>query len=270
MKEHGKLVPLNSLWVGPKLGYLEQLCIRSALVAGHEVRLFSYAPDELSGVPAGVEVRNAAEIMGEEKLLFSSGSGFVALDSDFWRYRLLEKGMGLWIDMDVILLQPLEVRDGFLFGWQDADTINNAVLGAPMDSPFVADLVGLPRPNHCPPWFGPRRRLTYKLRRLIRGDIGLADLPWGTFGPELVTYLVRKHRLERYVQPSDVLYPIPWQLAPILYEQAPVARAYLTENTRAVHMWHGRLGELASKRPPAGSFIAEMCERFGVEISVAQ
>lgn len=270
MNAQARPVALNSLWVGPKLGYLEQLCLRSALAAGHQFRLFSYAPDELSGAPPGVEVRNAAEVMGEEKLLFSSESGFVALDSDFWRYRLLQKGMGLWVDMDVIFLRPLELQDGFLFGWQDSATINNAVLGAPMDSAFVADLVGLPQPNHCPPWFGPKRRAQYMLRRLIRGDIGLADLPWGTYGPELVTYLVRKHGLEQFAQPSEVLYPIPWQQASILYDQARVARTYLTTNTRAIHMWHGRLGQLASRAPPAGSFIAEMCERFGVETSVAE
>ncbi len=35
---------------------------------GHEFTVYSYTPDELKGVPTGVEVRDAREIMPEEKL----------------------------------------------------------------------------------------------------------------------------------------------------------------------------------------------------------
>jgi hypothetical protein len=259
-------IALNSLWVGPELGYLEQLCLRSALAAGHSVRLFSYTPRDISGVPEGVDVRDAAEIAPKEDMLFPSGSGFEALASDFWRYRMLGKGLGAWVDMDLIFLRPLDLDDSFIFGWQDSETVNNAVLAAPSDSEFVADLIELPKPNRRPPWFGPKRTLQFWLKRLTQGDIALGDMPWGTYGPELVTYLVRKHRLERFVQAPDVFYPIPWPDAPILYEPADRAAALVTKDTRAIHMWHGRLGELAANPPPVGSFIAQMCERFGVEV----
>lgn len=268
MNGQSALIPLSSLWVGPKLGYLEQLCLRSALAAGHQFRLFSYTPDELSGVPQGVEVRDAAEVMPQEKLLFSSDSGRVALGSDFWRYHLLQKGLGCWVDMDIVFLRPLDFEQPYIFGWQDSGTINNAVLAAPKNSPFTEDLLAVPQANRCPPWFGPRRRALFQLRRLLRGNIALGDMPWGTYGPELVTYLVRKHGLGEFAQPSAVFYPIGWREASILYEPAHLARELIKEETRAIHLWHGRLGELARNPPPAGSFIAELCERFGVEVSV--
>ena len=46
---------INSLWVGDRLGFIERLCVQSALATGHGFRLFSYEPSKLKGVPAGVE-----------------------------------------------------------------------------------------------------------------------------------------------------------------------------------------------------------------------
>ena len=39
----------------------------------------------------------------------------------------------------------------------------------------------------------------------------------------------------------------------------------ITPETRTVHLWHSRLGELLSSPPPPGSWMAKQCERFGVE-----
>ena len=47
---------LNSLWVGNSLGFVERLCLKSALGTGHHFRLYSYEPDKLQGVPEGVEL----------------------------------------------------------------------------------------------------------------------------------------------------------------------------------------------------------------------
>ena len=43
---------LNSLWVGNTLGFVERLCLMSALGTGHHFKLYSYEPDKLQGVPA--------------------------------------------------------------------------------------------------------------------------------------------------------------------------------------------------------------------------
>ena len=50
---------LNSLWVGDRLGYIEQLCLVSALAVGHRFTLYSYTPDVLRGVPNGIDLRDA-------------------------------------------------------------------------------------------------------------------------------------------------------------------------------------------------------------------
>src|SRR3546814_12538869 len=46
------LVHLHSLWVGPRLNYLERLCLAAATAMGHDFPLWSYEPGALAGVPA--------------------------------------------------------------------------------------------------------------------------------------------------------------------------------------------------------------------------
>src|SRR5690242_2392198 len=96
---------LNSLWVGERLGYIEQLCIASAMVAGHPFTLYSYTPDIIENVPDGVEIRDAREIMPEERLVRYADSGAIQLGANFFRYELLLKGAGYWVDMDFCFLR---------------------------------------------------------------------------------------------------------------------------------------------------------------------
>ena len=261
---NGKLV-LNSLWVGNSLGFVERLCLKSALGTGHHFRLYSYEPDKLQGVPDGIELCDAAEIMEREKLITYSDTGAVALGANFWRYNLLAKGEGPWVDMDLIFLRPFPVQSDYVFGWEYAGWINNAVMSAPPGSPFVQDLLAIPQPNKRPPWFGPKRSLLFYLERLKKGHIPLEDMPWGTYAAGLVTYLVKKHRLEPFTLPPRVFYPVEWKDARMLYGPAEDIEKMLAEDTITVHMWHSRLGELKQAPPPVGSYMAKVADRFDVE-----
>jgi hypothetical protein len=258
---------LNSLWVGNKLSYIEQLCLRSALGTGHHFRLFSYEPENIEGVPDGVELRDAAEIMPREQLISYSDTGAVALGANFWRYNLLAKGFGCWVDMDLIFLRPFAFDSDYVFGWEYEGWINNAVMCAPAGSDFVRDLLTVPKPNKRPEWFGPRRTLLYFWERLKRGHIGIEDMPWGTYAAGLVTYLVKKHRLTEFARPPSVFYPVRWKDARTLYGPADEVEKVLNGDTVTVHMWHSRLGELKAAPPPEGSYMAKVCERFGVEFA---
>src|SRR3546814_10626044 len=59
------LVHLHSLWVGPRLNYLERLCLASAKAMGHDFTLWSYEPGALAGVPAGTDLRRSEEHTSE-------------------------------------------------------------------------------------------------------------------------------------------------------------------------------------------------------------
>ncbi|MCB2074252.1 MAG: hypothetical protein KDE49_11160 [Novosphingobium sp.] len=261
------LLDLHSLWVGPRLGYLERLCLASATAQGHRFTLWSYDPDELQGVPSYIEVRNASEILPHERLLRYRDNGSVALGANLWRIQLLAKGFGCWVDMDFIFLRPFAFDQPYIFGWEYENWINNAVLFAPPDSRMVEDLKAIPQPNRRPPWWGPRRSLQFYWRRLREGRIDLEDYPWGTFSAGLVTYVVKRNRLQEYAQSPEVFYPVRWKDARTLYEPAETVEAMIGPETRAVHMWHSRLQGLRDEPPPPGTFIAKMLERFDVDPS---
>lgn len=259
------LLRLNSLWVGPRLGYLERLCLASAEAVGNPITLWTYDPETLEGVPSGTDVRDAAEVMPRERLLRYRENGSVALGANLWRIALLAKGLGCWVDMDFIFLKPFDFSTEYVFGWEHENWINNAVLHAPSDSAMVADLLSIPQPNRRPPWWGPRKSLNFYWQRLRQGRIELPDYPWGTFSAGLVTHVVKRNGLQHEAQKPEVFYPVRWKDARALFEHESVVQAMITEDTRAIHMWHSRLEDLISQPPPAGSYMDMACRKFGVE-----
>ena len=61
-----------ALWIGGKLSFLEELCLKSFVDAGHHTILFTYEGTE--NVPDGVEVRDGAEILPNPNPPFRSES----------------------------------------------------------------------------------------------------------------------------------------------------------------------------------------------------
>lgn len=260
---------LNSVWVGETLGPLEQLCVLSGLAAGHSFHIYSYDPDRLRGVPKGAEVRDAAEVMPRERMIAYAECGSFVLGSNFWRYEMLGQGLGYWVDLDLLLLKPLHFPQDYVFGREHEGSINTAVVYAPADSELVRDLINFPKAMRRPPWFGPRRSLNYYLKRIRQGPLTLEDLPWGTYGPQMLSHFVAKHGLEHFAADPAVFYPVSWHDAHELYEAAEKVEARLTEGTCAVHLYNSQLRELAKSPPPAGSFIAKQFERLGLPLEGA-
>src|SRR3982074_155733 len=104
---------LNSLWVGNRLGYLEQLSLKSAVAVGHPMTLYSYTPESLRGVPEGVELRDASEVMPRERVVGYSDTGAFQLGANFWRYAMLAKDLGYWVDVDFYFLKPLKFEQAY-------------------------------------------------------------------------------------------------------------------------------------------------------------
>lgn len=256
---------LNSLWLEGRLGYIEQLCLVSARSLGHPFTLYSYKPETLSRVPNGVEIRDAREVMSDENLVRYFDTGWAALGSDFFRYSLLAKGLGYWVDMDLYFIKPFDFADEYVFGWENDLSINGAVLRIPAQSAMLQDMINTPRLNWRPPFFGPKRSLLYYWSRLTKGDVHAEDLPWGTFGPGLLTHFAKKHGVATLAQERSVFYPVQYTEAHALFGTSFAIEEKITKQTRAVHMWHSHLGRLTSESPPRGSYLDVVCRQHGVE-----
>lgn len=169
-----------TLWIGDRLGAVERACLRSALAHGHRVALYAYRQPE--GVPAGVELRDAAEVLPAARV-FRHRRGSIAPFSDWFRYELQRRGLGTWIDTDVYLLAPLDGRRPSLFGEQEPGLINNAILRLPPDSPMLPLLLGPFEKGTVPGWLKPREYWRARWRRLITGRADFSAMPWGATGP---------------------------------------------------------------------------------------
>jgi hypothetical protein len=254
---------LNTLWVGDHLGYLEKLCLVSAAAVGHPVTLYSYAPDNLKGVPDGIEVRDAREVMPEKKLV-SYANGSFALGANFFRHELLARNFGYWIDADLYFLKPVEFNEEYVFGWEHGNTINNAILLLPSDSQMVRDLCDLPELVKRPPWFGLRRSLAYYKKR-VKGPLKMQDYTWGTFGPQMLDYLAKKYKVADLGQRPAVFYPVKWQEVRSLYGPADKIVKILSPETRTIHLYNSQLAELKKMPPPPGSYIDVICRKHGID-----
>lgn len=261
---------LHSLWIGPRLTWLERLCLVSWLAHGHRAVLWTYRPVER--VPPGVEVRNAREILSKSAITFHRGSGSVSLFSNRFRYHLLQRFPATWVDTDVLLERSLTDLP-YLFGWEGPDKICSAVLRLPSGSPALRRLLALTDARvPVPHWWPLRCRLKQHLLGLLHWHEPAENMEWGTFGPRALVETLRRLKLTNRALPSDVFYPILWFETPLFYELPHIVEARLTDRTQAVHLWSTSsimtTPEMAEKRkaPPPESWIGGKCAAYGIEI----
>ena len=83
------LPEIATLWIGGRLSWLEQLCLKSFVDAGHHTTLYSYAP--IDNPPEGVHLADAEDIFPSEPMLRHARTGSPAIHADMWRLHLLKK-----------------------------------------------------------------------------------------------------------------------------------------------------------------------------------
>lgn len=249
-------MPINCFWHGTgALGDSEQICLLSMLRQNYTVRLFCYDP--IANVPAGIEIVDAREIMPREELLVYRATGSPALGANKFRYLLMKKSLGIWLDTDVILLRSLPQAD-YIFGWQDNDLICNAVLYLPHNSSMINDLCDFVSQEYpIPPFYDEATRFDLEQKSKSGHPVNVRDLPWGVYGPQAVTYFVRKYGLLHFSQPREVFYPIHFTEAHVLLSSKYDVSELLTPSTVAVHLWNMALHVTIGLDNPSGRPIVE-------------
>ncbi|MBK0399542.1 hypothetical protein H0I76_10090 [Limibaculum sp. M0105] len=249
------LAAINAIWVGPRLGPVHAACLKSFLRHGHRVFLHVYEPP--SDVPQGIELLDAGELLPQSRMFRHRKTGSLAPFVDLLRYELLRRGHGLYVDCDVYCLRPIEDAD-YIFGWQTDDSVNNAVLKLPPDCPVLARLCAL-KDTHpfLPPWQPAARRRKWRLQSLI-GRATLAHLPFGTTGPDALTWYLREHELLSHAAHSDVFYPLAFFHAYRLFDPGLTIEDLTTHRTVALHLYNEVFHDRLDKPIPQGSPIATM------------
>ena len=236
-------------WMGKKLSVIEIASMLSIQRAGHEVQLFSYEkPHQL---PAGVAWSNAAEILPRENFVSFRGH-HPALGANLFRYKLMEAEKGIWMDTDILLLKPVALDGGELYGWQDEKEINNAVLFLPPGSPVLRELLDFTSNEYpVPPFFEKHIQSELTVLRLSGKPVHVSRMRWGVWGPLALTYFIKKLGHEHLARPSEVFYPVHYSEAHKLVTAGFDVDALIGPSTLAVHLWNAKLKQPSRVRPDA-------------------
>jgi len=240
----------QSFWFGDALSPYEQLAMKSFIDRGHRYTLYAY---QALDVPRGVELCDAGEILPRDRVFHygeraGAGRGSVSAFSNLFRYALLRRHGGWWVDTDVVCLSD-DVPQGDIFvGWETAETIGSAILRFPAGHPALLAL--------C--------------ERCERAG---TDVAWGEIGPRLMTEVATEHGLRPLARAQPVAYPVSYHDA--LYLLMPARRDEVAQKLRAapfLHFWNEvkrRAVILPSIAPPDGSHMATLFERHGVGVDNA-
>jgi hypothetical protein len=250
-----------SLWIGEGLGANERLSLRSFVANGHPVALYSYGP--MRGVPAGVELRDAADLLPEAMAMqYRSASGSFAMFSDMFRMELQRRALGMWVDADVVAMRELDLDGPFVVGRESDRFLNGAILKLSPDSPVLQDWLATAASGSVPPWLPFHRAPKAWLRQALGARIHPSELPFGTFGPKSITALAARHGLTDKTLPEPVFYPLHPRGATRLYDPTLPLASIVTPETRTIHLWNEKLGALKRTVPPEGSILAELLRRY--------
>jgi len=250
-----------SLWIGGGLGTIERLSLRSFVAQGHPVALYSYG--EVGGLPAGVELRDAAAVLPETMAQANRyRNGSYALFANLFRLELQRLGLGMWVDVDVVALRMVEVGGDFVVGRESDRFLNNAVVALAPDSPVLADWIASTQSGRVPRWLAFHRAPGAYLRQSWGARITPAELPFGTFGPKAITALAARHGLTDSAQPEAVFYPLHPRQAERLYDPTLKLQDIVRPETLTIHLWNEKLGALKKTVPPEGSILSDLLKRY--------
>jgi hypothetical protein len=245
-----------TLWIGDSLGAVERACLQSVMRQGHRISLYCYR--EPGNVPKGVELADASSILPESSVV-RHRLGSVAPFSDWFRYKLLKRGLGTWVDTDIYLIAPLDEDRTHLFGEERTGVINNAVLRLPSNSPMLEELLK-PFSHMTPPWLAARHRIASKFRKLLTGRIPIGDMPWGTTGPAALTAAAAKYGRSEDALPPQLFYPVPWEEAEWVLDPTRQLEQMVNEETVAIHLWNECIRHIKDEPAPEGSFLQRLQE----------
>jgi hypothetical protein len=209
-----KQQPIQSLWVGRELSPMEVLCLTSYLANGHDFHLYIY--DNVDNIPSGVLVKDANLIIPQRDIYVDAFGGYVNLSNQF-RYTMLYKIGGWWVDMDTVCLKPFDFKDDFVFSSERAEPYHRSLV----NTTYIKSLSGAKFLKDCLDFLHFR---------------GHEHIHWGELGVNLISRMIFRNEMGRYVQPPDCFCPVSGYQHNLLV--ADSSSYTLPEASYALHWWH--------------------------------
>ena len=264
---------IAALWIGGDLSFLEQLCLKSFVDAGHAVTLYSYEP--IGNAPAGVDLADARDILPQNDFLRHGRTGSPALHSDLFRYHLLAKcDRTIWADTDAYCVKRFETGTGHFFAWESDHGVNGGVLGLPQDSEALGRLLEFTADEYAiPPWFSDAARAELEAKKAAGTPVHAGEMPWGVWGPHALTHFLKETGEIRHALPRVALYPVAYKDRRLLLRPGVDAAEFVTEETFSIHFYNrrtrARLLEVYDGTPRPRSIIGKLLRKHGIDPALA-
>ncbi|WP_299733518.1 hypothetical protein [uncultured Tateyamaria sp.] len=263
---------IASLWIGGRLSWLEQLCLKSFADQGHHITLYSYSP--IPNLPEGVHAGDAEDIFPSEPMLIHARNGSPAIHADMWRLHLLAKTDSIWVDADMYCYRPFDFDSPFVYGWEKPGQVCNAVLGLPSDSKTLVGLLDFFKDEYAiAPWLKKWQQKELQAEKDAGNPVHMTEQAWGFTGPASVTYFLEKTGEIEHAEPQTVFYPISFPDRNHMIMSRFNIEERLTEQTRGVHFWarrmKPRLEEKENNTPRRGSFMDGLIAKHGIDPAAA-
>ncbi len=224
---------VQSLWVGDKLGDLEVNAIKSHLRVGHIFILYVY--NEVDNIPNGTIVKDGRDILDESYLDKGKDFGYYPF-ADIFRFNLLYKKGGFWVDLDLYATRHwgnLDKANEYIFSSERTiqkgayrnrtmtSIPNIGVLKAPKNSVFYANLcLKIDSPNF----------------KVTRRDSVMKEY----------RKFIDKYDMNNYVVPFHYFCPVDWWNAKEMfldedyiekYGVIPMEKKDVLEKSYGIHFW---------------------------------
>ena len=212
---------LKTYWEG-KITNLEILAIKSYLANGHIIFVYTYPKynSHIKSFHENMEIRDASEILSVEKRWKIKGMSTIF--SDLFRYYLLYKTGGWWMDLDIVLLKPITTESQIVLSLHFSEKEGNRLSGlflnaAPLKMP-KGHILG----ETCI-----REAESRDFEKLNHADLG----------PLLIDKEVPKLKLEKYIVPPEIYSPIGFHEVQRVIEPG-FGFDRITGNTVAIHLFN--------------------------------
>jgi mannosyltransferase OCH1-like enzyme len=162
-----------------------------------------------------VRLCDAADVLPASRIFTYTETGSYAGFANFFRYKLLLKRGGWYVDTDTVCLKRFDFATPYVFSSEYSDphdVANNTIMKAPRASRIM------------------RRAWAYCRRSIPE------ELRWGDTGSKLITRELKECSLLHYVREPAVFCPVPYADWAIVLD--PARRPDISSSTYAIHLWH--------------------------------
>lgn len=260
-----------TLWIGPKLSFLERLSLKSFYDLGQTPVLYLY--EEIEDPPEYVEIRDAREIMDEAFVRRHWNKDRLAdprIQADIFRVLLMRKTDHIWIDSDVYALRQHICTDGYLFSIRKKGFIPNSVMRVPRESAAIKEMEKFVSANGgIPPWWSSKQ---VDLQKEENSDFSFENLPVGVTGPEAFGHFIFATGEDKYAQPFHYLNPVfARHSTTLLQSPSPHDANEMRQNSMSLHLYataiRRRLFKKQNGMPPVGSMLHDLCLAHDIDIN---